>query len=174
MEEYIGQIKDILLGQDFLTWLWYRSENHGGRFATDKGDLFEIHLIDKVSVQGGEGDTLETATVSGPMSELKEAKLGLATGKKVTKGLVRIEAEPDGWQCMLKAEDFALGAFKTPVIEPGGDDDEPDAAFLEKMFLIERGMRFIDAAYKEFLTHRLGSKWPGELSGIRNWLGITG
>lgn len=171
MEDYLGQATDIILGQDFLTWLWYTSETKNGVFTTSDGLDFGLYMEQRVSVQGGEGESLETASVSGPMSELREARLGLTTGKKVTKALLRLEVNEDAWQVVLKAEDFSLNSLKTPAVDTSDkDDDDPDGAFLEKMYLVERCLTLLDEVYAQFLALRFGPEWPEEVKGVRYWL----
>lgn len=167
---YLGQTTDVVLGQEFLTWLWFKSETQGGNFATRDGEAYCMYVEQRVSVQGGEGETKETATVAGNMSELREARMGLATGKKVNRALVRIERDPENWMVSLKAEDFVLGSLKTPKVEKPEEDDDPDAAFLEKMYLIETCLKFIDEAYAAFLQMRLSPDWKEEVENIRQWL----
>ncbi len=168
---YLGQMQDIVLGQDYLTWLWFKSETGNGQFTTREGEAISVYVERRVSVQGGEGESLETATVSGALSELREARLGLGTGKKVNRALLRIERDPEAWQVTLKAEDFTCNGLRTPTIEAGKDpDDDPDAVFLEKIFLIERSLAFLDDLYRQFLTLRFGSGWEAECSAIRNWI----
>jgi len=171
MDPYLGQTQDIMLGQEFLTWLWYTCEKTNGLFKVRDGQDIAVHVERRVSVQGGEGENLETATVSGAMSELRETKLGLAMGKKVTRALLRIERDVETWQTTLKAEDFTFGGFRTPPIEAGKDEgDDPDAKFLEKIFLIERALDFLDDIYKRFLELRLGPKWTAEVKDIKVWM----
>ncbi len=169
-DEYIGQIRDIILGRDFLTWLWFRSEVNGGRFETGEGQAYTLYLEQRISVQGGEGEDAETAVVSGPHSELREARLGVATGKKVNKALLRLECDPDEWRVALKAEDFTVHGLKTPQVEKAGEDDDPDAVFLEKIYLMERCMSFLDDVYGRFLRLRFGEEWREEAGKIRSWL----
>ena len=174
MESYLGELKDVTLGQDFLTWLWRQSEAQNGLFKDAQGRDFALYIEQRVRVQGGEGESLETATVSGPMSELREARLGLGMGKKVSRALARIERDAETWQVALRAEDFALNSLKTPKVEPAGQDDDPDAVFLEKMSLIEQCLELLDGLYKDFLERRLSSRWPDELRDIREWLQQAG
>ncbi|NJB68974.1 hypothetical protein GGQ74_002668 [Desulfobaculum xiamenense] len=170
-DAYLGQAKDIILGQDFLTWLWYKSEAKAGLFTMPDGEAFSLFMEQRISVQGGEGDSKETTSVSGLMSELREAKLGLAMGKKVTKGQIRIEVDSDAWQMSLRAEDFSFNGFKTPKVDTKRDEgDDPDAIFLEKMYLIERGLSFIDHLFFEFLKLRLSEGWAEECENVRVWL----
>ena len=175
MDEYMGQIKDVTLGQDFLTWLWYKSESTAGHFQDRKGRDFELFMEQRIQVQGGEGESLETATVSGALSELREARLGLATGKKVSRALARIQRDADTWQVSLKAEDFSANSLKTPKIDTHSheDGDDPDAVFLEKVYLIEECFALLDSLYAHFLGLRLGSRWEDEVRAMRVWLEKT-
>ena len=108
--------------------------------------------------------------MSGPLSELREARLGLATGKKVHRALVRMEMDGEAWQAVIKADDFSVNSLKTPVVESDREDDDPDALFLEKMFLVERFLGCFDAVYAEFAELRASSAWDDELRKFRAWL----
>jgi hypothetical protein len=167
---YVEKSPDETLGQDFLTWLWYRSEV-ANTLKDEKGGEFTFFMEQRIVVQGGDGDAKETASVSGVMSELREARLGLATGKKVTRALLRLEQDPETWRLTLKAEDFCLGGLKTPKVEAGADkNDDPEAIFFEKVYLLEKCLSFLDALYKEFLKLRLGKDWAREVDEVRKWL----
>lgn len=167
-EQYLGQGIDILLGQEFLTWLWFISEAKPMSFKDSKGQLFTFSMEQRVVVQGGEGESLETATVFGPYSPLREARIGLQTGKKVTRALLRFEKDELSWQLTLKAENFSFGNFQTPKVSL--DSDEPDAVFLEKVYLIETCLHFIDICYKNFLHVRLSSEWEIEKKELTSWI----
>lgn len=171
MSEHLGQTIDFLLGQEFLTWLWYKSEVQQGLFTDKTGREFALFMEQRIVVQGGEGDSLETATVTGPMSELREARLGLVTGKKVTRSMIRIERDADTWQFTIKAEDFSLNSLKTPYQEKPEADDEPDALLLEKIFLVEACLEIMDNLYVEFMRLRLTRHaWEEEMARIRAWM----
>jgi hypothetical protein len=165
---YLGQTSDLILGQEFLTWLWFRSAT-GGIFQDASGRPFTVSLEQRIVVQGGDGDHVETASVSGIDSELREARLGLTTGKKVTRALIRLERAPDQWQLTVKAADFSCGGLKTPKIEPDGETD-PDALFLEKISLVEGCLELMDILYLRFLDIRLDNGWPEEVKRLRQWM----
>ncbi len=164
-----AQSTDMLLGQEFLTWLWYRSEARPDAFADNSGNAFEVYMEHRVVVQGGEGDKLETASVSGTLSPLREARFGLATGKKVTRATVRLEQDGMGSRLSLKAEDFAVG-LKGPKLERAEPDDDPDALLLERLFLIDNCMALFDSLYASFLRLRLSPQWKDEAQDVRRWL----
>lgn len=113
---YLGQTADTILGQELLTWLWFRSETQAASLFEEKNQPFSLTMEQCIVVQGGEGASLETAMVAGSMSALREARLGLKTGKKVTRAIVCLEQDSLTWQCTLKADDFSFSAFKTPKV----------------------------------------------------------
>lgn len=164
-------IQDGVLGQDFLTWLWFRSEKNGWLFSAEGGVEFNVYLEQRLSVRGGSGENVEKAVVTGPHAEFTEAKLGLRNGKLVDKALVRIERDGATWTVLLAADDFSLSSLKTPKIETRLEEgDDPDAPFLEKMMLVEQCTAFVDELYKQFLDVRLSTGWTDELRLFREWL----
>ncbi len=169
---YLGQTTDLILGQEFLTWLWFRSAT-GGIFNDAEGRPFTVVMDQRIVVQGGDGDHTATASVSGVDSDLPEARMGLTTGKKVTRALLRLEREPDEWKVTVKAESFSLGSLKTPKIDVSDRDGvDPDALFLEKMSLVESCLELLDALYKTFLTVRLSADWNEEVKHVRRWMQV--
>lgn len=167
---YLGQTTDIILGQEFLTWLWYRSDTAPGAFTDKEGQPFSVSMEQRIVVQGGEGENLETASVSGSLSPLREARLGLATGKKVTRALLRLEKEELAWQVTLKAEDFSLNSLKTPKVEKDEEDLDVDAQLLEKLYLMETCVGLLDTLFARFLELRLSPDWNNEVREVHAWM----
>lgn len=167
----LAERENTLLGREFLTWLWYKGEAQDGVFKAPDGTSFGLRMEKSVSVRGGEGDNAASATVSGPGGELREARTGLLTGKTVDKAVLRLELDSNEWEMKLSAQDFGVGGMKTPKVETeGGDGVDPDALFLEKMYLVEKALEFVDHAYAAFLKLRLGTQWPTEVKAFRVWL----
>ena len=67
------------LGQEFLAWLWYKSEERGGSVELPGiGDVmvvFEKHML----LEFGEGESNEKVICRGLQTELKEALLAAMT-----------------------------------------------------------------------------------------------
>ena len=168
---YTAEAQAPILGQDFLTWLWFKSEKTGGVFYTDKREAFVLVVEQRIAVQGGEGESKETAVVSGPMAEMREAKIGLRTGKKVHQAKIRLEQDENAWQVQLSSTDFTLSGLKTPKVDMKLEEGEdPDARFLEKMYLVEKSLEFLDSVYHDFLRVRLGDGWKDEVVRVRAWM----
>ncbi len=173
MSETVHNIeeKNAYLGQDFLTWLWFCSESNNGQIKDRHGQEYLLYLEQKVTVQGGEGESKDTNVSNGQLSELKEARMGLRSGKKVNQAKVKIEQDSEAWEMQLKAENFDFTGLKTPKVEMKVEEGEdPDSRFLEKMFLIEKSLEVIDDLYLYFLQKRLGPEWNQELSDMKKWI----
>ncbi len=173
MQESLGTTIEMALGQEFLTWLWYNSEEKNGTYYTITEDSpYNINIVRRIVVRGGEGEAIETASVSGANSALREAKLGLNIGKLVISALIQIEKDALEWQFNFKADDFALNSYKTPpVSKEDRDNENPDALFFEKIGFIENGLTLLDDCYEQFLKLRLDkAKWKDEVENMSSWI----
>ncbi|WP_027722158.1 hypothetical protein [Maridesulfovibrio zosterae] len=167
----LAERENKLLGQDFLTWLWYKSEVQDGMFELESGERFMLYMEQRMSVQGGDGENVDTATVNSSSGDMTEVLYGLKTGKKVTRAQLKMEIDENLWQVQVKADDFTLSGLKTPKVEMKDEEgDDPDAKFLEKIFLIEKCIALFDHVFKDFITIRISSQWPDEVSKFRHWL----
>ena len=166
-----AELLSPFIGQDFLTWLWFCTETGRGMWTLASGQSVLLSMTQRVAVQGGEGETRDTATSVGPHSRLREARLGLRTGKKVHQARVQLEMDENSWQVQLRAEDLALSGLRTPKVELKVEEGEdPDARFLEKMYLIETCLDILDLVFSSFVHLRLGPNWPGEAKAVQEWI----
>jgi hypothetical protein len=171
MDLSLVERENTLLGQDFLTWLWYRTDNDNPLFTLKDKRTFTLQMEQKMSVQGGEGETKATTTVSSPGNEMSEARTGLLHGKKVHKAQILFSMDGDDWLVQLSAADFGLSGLKTPKISTKDDEgDDPDAKFLEKIFLIERCLEMLDVVYAQFLKLRMSKAWDEEAAKVKLWI----
>lgn len=159
---------DAVIGEDFLTWLWYRSEVNP-EFRDRNGEPFAVYLEQRISVSGGEGQARETASVTGAYSELNEARLGVASGKKVNRAFIRVEKDEHNFQFTLKAATLSPLGLKTP--KPGDNEDaDSDAVILEKIYLVEVCLSLIDSLFADFIKIRLSPAWNDEQAAVGQWL----
>ena len=160
------------IGRDFLTWLWFYTDKKNGLFQSKAGQDFALFLEQRISVLGGEGESRDTAVSSGPLSELREARLGLQTGKKVDQAKIRMEQDENTWLVQVKGEDFSLTGVKTPKVDMKLEEGEdPDARFLEKMYLIEKSLEILDELFALFLELRLSPDWSRVRKEMADWVG---
>lgn len=171
MDLSLVERENTILGQDFLTWLWFKTDSDNVLFKLKDNRTFTLHMEQKLSVQGGEGETKATATVTSPAGEMSEAKTGLSTGKKVHKAQLLFSMDQDEWLVTISAADFGLSGLKTPKISTKDDEgDDPDSKFLEKIFLVERCLEMLDIVFTQFLTLRMSKDWVEEAARVKLWI----
>lgn len=165
------------LGQEFLTWLWYKSEERGGsvlvpEIGQDILLYFEKHML----LEYGEGEAHEKVVCRGLLTELKEARAGLALGKKPEQARIRFQRDDHEWSLTLKARIFEFQNVRLPKTEAGeggkeGDDPlELEGRLLDQIGLYEMAVRTVDQLFRLFLTFRCGEQWPVELTRIQAWV----
>ena len=163
------------LGQEFLSWLWYKSEERGGTvLLPESGEdislAFEKHLL----LEFGEGESLEKVVCQGLQSELKEARTGLRQGKKIEQARLHLIRGEYEWHLTLKASLLEFRSVKVPKTMAGaeeGDDDEAvEGRLLDRIGLLETAYKTIDELFGQFIKLRVAPQWPEELARLRDWI----
>jgi len=162
------------LGQEFLTWLWFKSEERGGAIALPHGDIqvvFEQHML----LEYGEGDAHQQVICQGQQSELKEARTGLTTGKKLEQARIRLARDEHEWRLSLTGGLMEYRNVRPPKTMAAGEDSDEAARegrILDRIGLLEIMVRTGDELFRLFLNIRLSTAWDAEKDRIRGW--ITG
>lgn len=68
--------------------------------------------------------------------------------RRVTKASLLVLLDGEEYAATIRAEDFGISGLKTPKVQKGKEGDEPDAPFLEKVYLLTK---FVAALYSAFL-----------------------
>ncbi len=160
------------LGREFLTWLWFKSEQTGGSIEIDGGKVIEVVFHDRMTLDLTDVDTPQIVTIKGEFSELREGLAAIREGKKIEEARISIKNSDNEFSMIIKGSWFSFGSLRTPrtaPIEEGGEEDT-EAAFLEKMGLIEEGMGLIDSLFERFVKIRTSESWNiEEIPKIRKW-----
>jgi len=147
------------LGYEFLTWLWFTSEGHGGKLALEDGRQAEIHPGERM-VLSRPDDGRERVVCLSPAVSLHEARTALQRGKMVEELQLCLRVGESEYSLRLDADLGSVRSLRTPrrLREPSEEDDA-DGFFLEKMFFLEEVFECLDAAYRAFLAQRLSKAW---------------
>lgn len=144
-----GLMLGNVLGEEFLTWLWYQSDVAPGAFVDKDGQPFSVSMEQRIVVQGGQGEAKETASVAGTLSPLTEARFGLGKAKS-DPGHHPPGKDELAFQFTLSADDFTLGSMKLPKVEKPAEDEDPDAMLLERFYLMEVCLGLLESLYASF------------------------
>lgn len=163
------------LGQEFLTWLWWKSEERGGTVdLPGEGDItvvFEKHML----LESGEGESSEKIVCTGLQAELQEARTGLQMGKKLEQARILIGHGNYEYSLTLSGALLEFKNVRLPKTEATENDksdnpEEVEGMILERVFLLEEIIRLVNELFKMFLVIRVSSEWPEELQNIRGWV----
>ncbi len=161
------------LGQEFLAWLWFKSEERGGNVEVPGfGDVlvvFEKHML----LEYGEGEANEKVICRGLQTELKEARTGISLGKKPEQCRIRMARGDYEFSVTLTATTMEFRNVRLPKTVAAGDEgddlDSVEGQILERIALIEDLNGLVNDLFRVFLQLRVGDGWPDELLKIRQW-----
>ena len=160
------------LAREFLTWLWYKSEERNGTIAIPGKTEVELTFEKRVVLESGEGEYAETVACQGLHADLKEGKAAIREGKKVREARLRLEKDGDRWEFTLKADRFQFQSMKLP--QTGGLDEEAEekeGGILERVYLVETALKTMDELFAFFLSRRLSPQWASEdIPRVKAWL----
>lgn len=171
-------VEKRFLGQEFLTWLWWKSEERGGSVELPgSGDItvvFEKHML----LESGEGESTEKIVCTGLQAELQEARTGLRMGKKLEQARIVIGHNDYEYSFTLAAALMEFRNVRLPKTETTENDksespEEIEGMILERIYLFEELIKLVNALFKMFLDVRLSEAWRDELEKIRGWVSKT-
>lgn len=162
------------LGQEFLAWLWYKSEERGGSVEVPgRGDVlvvFEKHML----LEYGEGDASEKVICRGLQTELREARAGLGLAKKPEQARVRLAWGDYEFSVTLAAAIFEFRNVRLPKTAGSEEDDgraeSLEGRILERIALFEQLTRLVDDLFRMYINVRASQLWNEELVKIRAWI----
>lgn len=153
----------LFLGQEFLTWLWYVSEELGS-VELDDGRLVDVLLGDRLVLGPMQGQEGTRVTVKGREASLAEARQGLRRGKLVESLRVGLGLDGEEYWLTLGAAELGLAALKMPATAPGdGGPEGLDGLVLERVSLIDGALRALEGLLLVFLGQRLANEQGGQL-----------
>jgi len=162
------------LGQEFLAWLWYKSEERSGTIDIPGiGDVlvvFEKHML----LEFGEGESSEKLICRGLQTELKEARAGLRMGKKPEQARIRLVRGDYEFNVTLTATTLEFRNVRLPKTVDGSDEgDDPDALegrILDRISLFEQLTDLVNELFRMYINVRATGKWPAELAKMQKWV----
>jgi hypothetical protein len=160
-------LESVDLGEDFLTWLWYKSDT--GTAFNVNGDTVEAFVEGPMTlVSEGEG-AHEAILRKGVPSIAKETQAAFITGKKLRVAKVTFaKSEDEIWSCKLNANTFTFGGLKVPKAER-----KLDAAskFQQNIMNIEAFFAMFNSIYSDFCNIRKDDiAWKDEVKAIVDWM----
>jgi recombination associated protein RdgC len=164
-------VDPLSIGREFLTWLWFKSEERSGKIQIPNLGEVEVLFVRRLVLESGDGEYAEQVVCQGMHADLKEGKEALRQGKKITAARLRVAHDKTEWEFTLKADRFHFQSMKLPTL-PEGDEEETDreGQLLERIYLIEKVTGLMDQLFGTFMTIRLSGDWAHEQGRMEKWL----
>ena len=159
------------LGNEFLTWLWYTLENRSAQLAKIDADLSALEIGNRMVLENRRSEGVETITIKGDDAGLEEGLLALRKGALVTELNLIYRSGDNTWQFNIKGESLNLSSFKTPETAGTQTQEDIEGAVLEKIFLYEKVILFIEGAFRHFVRLRISENWDkNNITQIKQWI----
>ena len=158
--------EDYSPGRDFLTWLWYFSEEEGGEINVKDYAKFAMMIDGPLSfVADGEG-ALETVVRKGNPLKSAEARAALNVGKKLKKAKLLFCRADEMWTTCFDADNFTFSATSLPE----GEEMDYASRFAERINNLRILKTVFRAYYDHFLLQTQEDNWPSKIDKIKGWV----
>lgn len=162
---------DQILGSEFLTWLWFKSD---GLPASRQTIPSNIRVSGRIVVRGEHGMGRSTMAMTARLSRFQEALFWLALGKRISKAHVDIGEPEAPFPMTLDADTLSISGLRTPTpkLESDGGDDalEADARLLLRIDSMETAVHLLEQFYWRFIECRFSPAWAAESDAMRTWI----
>ena len=158
------------LGDEFLTWLWFVIDQDQAILKEADPDLTSLEIGNRIVLEKRHKKAVERMTIKGENAGLEEAMLALQKGALVAELNLVYRSAGQKWQFTLKGESLNLSSTKTPKIAAPESPDDMEGVVLEKIFLYDKILQFLEKVYKTFIKYRLSDNWQkNAVALIKKW-----
>ena len=159
------------IGYEFLSWLWYAMEKSPGSLVPGTGEFGSIAIGNRIVLENFTKDKTESITIKGDDLNLDAALLSLKNGALVTEINLVYKFSEQEWQFTLKGESFSITNLKTPQRGPVDTLEDTEGAVLEKAYLLEQILQYLDFLYNAFIKLRLSPAWKETIvPALKKWV----
>jgi len=159
------------VGYEFLTWIWYIIEHDPAQLDHAIPENINFTIGNRIMLQNAVHDAVETITIKGDDAGLEEGVLALKKGALVTEIHLRVTEAENEWQLTLKGESLNISNLRLPETGQIENRDDVEGAVLEKYYLYEKILGWLDAVYVFFIKIRLSPEWnDGVVPSIKKWI----
>lgn len=141
------------LGEEFLTWLWFRWESDGGEFTLPGGRVVGVALDDFLSFAAPSDDETEQTLRRGLPTRTAEARTALRQGRRLRKARLLIGEGSRQWAATLDAPTLTLMGVRLPEDAEECESDVDRTADRAANWLALH--EIVMALYGQFLRDRL-------------------
>ncbi len=157
-----------LAGHDFMTWLWFQSEQHPDAVPAGKAGKVGLMLEGPLTLVMEGGGAHETVLRKGNPTVSCEAKACLMAGKKLRRATLNLVRGETVWRFALDGETLAVRGLK-PASPEGALD--PVSRFQDRMLQVETVSELLLGLFGAFAEERRDAKrWSKTHKAMIAWV----
>ena len=141
------------LGEEFLTWLWYRLDTTGGDFDVGGGRNVAVAIDDFLAFAPRDDDETEQTLRKGLPTHSQEARTALRGGRRLRKAKLIVAEGPMQFGATLDGASMCLSGIKLP--EDSEDCESQEDRNLERAAHFLHVHELLGLLYDGFLQDRL-------------------
>lgn len=157
------------LGEEFLTWLWFKCETDGGEFHLADDRVVGIAIDDLLQFAPLGDDDHEQTIRHGLPTQTAEARAGLRQGHRLAKARLLVATGAQQWSVVLDAARMGCSSAKLP-----DDDEECESAEDRTTDRATNWIALHDIVaelFRAFLVVRLSPAWlRGDAAAMAAWM----
>jgi len=159
------------LGNEYLTWLWYLIENNPKKLNHIDKKLTSLAIGNRMVLENSHREGLETITIKGDEAGLEEGILALKKGALVNEVNFLYTCGDQIWKFNLKGESLNISSLKTPETGKVETKEDIEGAVLERIFLYDNVVEFVEISFQIFIRKRLSDEWQTKVvPQVKEWL----
>jgi hypothetical protein len=159
------------LGEEFLTWLWFVIEEDAALLSELEADGAQLTIGNRIVLENRHQNTVETITIKGDDAGLEEGVISLKKGAVVTEMNLSYTSGENQWVFNLKGESLSFSGLKPPETALIDRKEDVEGAVLEKMYLFDKIIHFIDSVFGQFIRLRISNAWQEKVvPRMRAWI----
>lgn len=159
------------LGDEFLTWLWYKIENDPGVFKSADPDCQSLEVGSRIVFENRKTKSIERITIKGDEAGLEEGRLALRKGALVSEIALVFKTGEYQWQFSVKGESLNVSNLKTPGPSLPQSPEQMDDFIMEKSGQVDKVIQFLEKIFGSFIRSRVSPKWMSKtVPLIKKWI----
>jgi hypothetical protein len=147
------------LGEEFLTWLWFRWESDGGEFQLPGGRVVGIAIDDFLTFAAPSDDETEQTLRHGLPTRTEEARTALRQGRRLRRARLIVAEGSRQWTVTVDGTSLQLSGAKLPEDAEETESDQDRSADRAANWLALH--EIVLALYGAFLRERLDDGYLG-------------
>jgi recombination associated protein RdgC len=157
-------------GHEFLTWLWFQSEDSDGEMQVPGVGTVFLWILDRMVLGSLETESKENILREGHVAHSGEAATALQVGKKLQEARFGLARDDREWSFIFKGDTFDLQSVKIPPVQ-AEDGDDWQATALIRLGEVRECLDVLDALFTEFCRLRVSAVWTNDvLPAMTQWI----